>query len=104
MDVVFIHFEGCDSIEPSTSTDLNSMWPKKIIARIEGGLGNQLFQYAAARSLADRLGCDLALDLRGLAENGDRSYELHRYRIRASLAVTSELHCLPEWRSSRRSG
>lgn len=103
MDVVFIHFEGCDSIEPSTSTDLNSMWPKKIIARIEGGLGNQLFQYAAARSLADRLGCDLALDLRGLAENGDRPYELHRYRIRASLAVTSELHCLPEWRSSRRS-
>lgn len=50
------------------------MWPRQVIARIEGGLGNQLFQYAAARSLADRLGCELALDLRGLAENGDRPF------------------------------
>ncbi len=37
-----------------------------IVARLFGGLGNQLFQYAAGRALADRLGCGLALDPRYL--------------------------------------
>lgn len=78
------------------------MWPDKVIARIEGGLGNQLFQYAAARSLADRLGCDLALDLRGLAENGDRPYQLDLYKTRCTIADDSLLNVLPSWRSSRR--
>ena len=77
------------------------MWPKKIIARIEGGLGNQLFQYAAARSLADRLGLELALDLRGLVENGDRPFALDLYRIRACIATSSELSGLPHWRPTR---
>ena len=35
-----------------------------IITRLFGGAGNQLFQYAAGRMLADRLGTDLALDRR----------------------------------------
>lgn len=35
-----------------------------IYTRLLGGAGNQLFQYAAGRALADRLGCDLALDTR----------------------------------------
>jgi hypothetical protein len=78
------------------------MWPKQVIARIEGGLGNQLFQYAAARSLADRLGCDLALDLRGLDENGDRPYQLNRFEIRASVASSHLLSGLPDWRPSRK--
>ncbi|MFN4003720.1 MAG: alpha-1,2-fucosyltransferase [Hylemonella sp.] len=77
------------------------MWPAQVIARIEGGLGNQLFQYAAARSLADRLGCDLALDLRGLAQNGDRPFQLDLYRIRATVADAQLLSGLPDWRSSR---
>jgi hypothetical protein len=77
------------------------MWPKQVIARVEGGLGNQLFQYAAARSLADRLECDLLLDLRGLVENGDRPFQLDLYRIRASVANSQQLQGLPDWRSSR---
>ena len=77
------------------------MWPQQVIARIEGGLGNQLFQYAAARSLADRLGCELMLDLRGLAENGDRPYQLDLYKTRCSIADTAVLETLPPWRSSR---
>jgi hypothetical protein len=60
-----------------------------------------LFQYAAARSLADRLGCDLALDLRGLNENGDRGYMLDRYEIRATVATPGDLQNLPAWQSSR---
>ena len=77
------------------------MWPPQVISRIEGGLGNQLFQYAAARSLADRLGCDLALDLRGLTENGDRPFQLDLYRIRASEASPQQLQSLPSYRTSR---
>jgi hypothetical protein len=77
------------------------MWPDQVIARIEGGLGNQLFQYAAARSLADRLGCDLALDLRSLDENGDRPFQLDLYRVRASVASSQQLQGLPRWRPSR---
>ena len=45
-----------------------------VISRLFGGAGNQLFQYAAARALADHLGCDLALDARylpGLSHSGD---------------------------------
>ena len=77
------------------------MWPEQLIARIEGGLGNQLFQYAAARALADRLGCDLVLDTRSLAENGDRPFQLDLYRIRAAVAGSQQLQGLPDWRSSR---
>jgi hypothetical protein len=77
------------------------MPPEQVIARIEGGLGNQLFQYAAARSLADRLGCELALDLRGLALNGDRPFQLGLYRIRAEIAGPQLLASLPDWRPSR---
>lgn len=74
---------------------------KKIFVRIEGGLGNQMFQYAAARSLADRLGCELLLDLRGLAENGNRPYQLNAYCIRANLAQQNDLDDLPNLRPSR---
>ncbi|WP_306152665.1 alpha-1,2-fucosyltransferase [Roseovarius sp. MMSF_3281] len=43
-----------------------------IISRLFGGAGNQLFQYAAARALADHLGTDLALDSRYIAGSADR--------------------------------
>ena len=36
----------------------------RIYTRLLGGVGNQLFQYAAGRALADHLGCDLVLDSR----------------------------------------
>ena len=77
------------------------MWPTQVIARIEGGLGNQLFQYAAARSLADRLGVGLVLDLRSLAANGDRPFQLDLYKIRAVVASTEMLAALPDWKPTR---
>ena len=43
-----------------------------IITRLFGGAGNQLFQYAAGRALADRLGCDLVVDNRYVADSRDR--------------------------------
>ena len=42
-----------------------------IITRLHGRLGNQMFQYAAARGLAARLGSTVALDARGALERGE---------------------------------
>lgn len=44
----------------------------RIYSRLFGGAGNQLFQYAAGRALADRLGCELVLDARYVAGSQDR--------------------------------
>ena len=44
----------------------------RIISRLFGGAGNQLFQYAAGRALADELGCELVLDSRYVAGSADR--------------------------------
>ncbi len=43
-----------------------------ITVRLLGGAGNQLFQYAAGRALADHLNCPLALDSRYVAGSRDR--------------------------------
>lgn len=53
-----------------------------IIAHLTGGLGNQMFQYAAGRHLAEKNSTLLKLDLSGFEE-----YKLHRY----------SLHCFKIW-------
>ncbi|WP_254659224.1 alpha-1,2-fucosyltransferase [Phaeobacter sp. BS34] len=45
--------------------------PTMIITRLHGRLGNQMFQYAAGRALADRLGVSLTLDSRGAELRGE---------------------------------
>lgn len=47
-----------------------------IIVKLIGGLGNQMFQYATARSLAARRGARVALDITGFEH-----YKLHRYAL-----------------------
>lgn len=47
-----------------------------IIARLRGGLGNQMFQYATAKSLARRLGSDFRVHAPRTFRRGDRPYEL----------------------------
>ena len=58
-----------------------------VIAIVKGGLGNQLFIYAAARALALRTGRELYLDTkRGyLADSYGRSYRLDRFPIQAKV-------------------
>jgi hypothetical protein len=62
-----------------------------IIVRLIGGLGNQLFQYAAARRLARHRGVRLKLDLSWYRNNQVRSYRLHAFNIRAQIAGPQEL-------------
>ncbi len=49
-----------------------------IIVRMAGGLGNQMFQYAAARALSLRLSLPLTLDLSFYDRRRHRRYELGR--------------------------
>ena len=66
-----------------------------IVVRLSGGLGNQLFQYAAGRALSARVDSDLVLDLSWFGERHwqttRRSYELSHYPIRARVLGPGEL-------------
>ena len=63
----------------------------RILSRLSGGLGNQLFQYAAAHALALDTGAKLELDIRGLrGRAGHNIYGLSQYAITGRLA--------PPWR------
>ena len=66
----------------------------KVIPRIQGGMGNQLFSYAAARRLALVNGAELVIDDRsGFVRdyNYRRSYQLERFRIPCRTASAAEL-------------
>ncbi len=67
-----------------------------IIVRIAGGLGNQMFQYAAARSLAKDRGCSFKLDISLCDENNDRDwvYTFNRLNIIEDAASEQEISLL----------
>lgn len=71
-----------------------------IISKLIGGLGNQMFQYAAGRALAIANNCDLKLDISGYKSyklhNG---YELDLFNIQASIAKNEEVFGLLKVRS-----
>lgn len=63
------------------------------IIRMEGGLGNQMFQYAFTRSIAASTGDEVALDLAGLITPNDtqRTYRLKEvFGIEVRLATSEE--------------
>lgn len=65
-----------------------------IVVRLMGGLGNQMFQYAAGRRLAHVSGVPLKLDLswfRSAARATPRSYGLHPFAIAEAFASDAEL-------------
>lgn len=55
-----------------------------VVVGLSGGLGNQMFQYAAGRSLALRLGTNLVLDLTWFCGQLERRYALEPFNIRAA--------------------
>lgn len=86
-------------INQKTDKKTQSRHPKeKVVGRIVGGLGNQMFQYAAARSLADQWGVGLELDIRPFQNYQLFDYQLSKFNIRANLADTNNLNkSHPRW-------
>lgn len=66
-----------------------------VIAKIEGGLGNQLFIYAAAKRLSIVSRVPLQLDISGYSEdNFERSYSLNHFRINEEYANRKDVYDL----------
>lgn len=65
-----------------------------IIVSLMGGLGNQMFQYAAAKHLSMVNGTDLRIDgsnFRKLTANSDHTFQLPCFNIAARLATRNEI-------------
>lgn len=60
-----------------------------ITVRLKGGLGNQMFQYAAGRALSLRHNVPLMLDLSAFGSDPKRSYALQPFAIEAGLVSLS---------------
>lgn len=69
----------------------------KVVVRLVGGLGNQMFQYAAARAVALSNQVPLSLDTSWFINADDRRYALAPFHIDAVL-VPSTLHSKPSGR------
>ncbi len=61
-----------------------------IVTKLMGGLGNQIFQYAVGRAVAERHGTRLRLDVSHYAQYAHRRYSLAPFRIEAELASAGE--------------
>jgi len=75
-----------------------------IITRIISGLGNQLFQWATGRALAEKNRTDLRLDISfyesqafSYAAEFPRPFKLKRLRITAGIASPKELAAAPDF-------
>lgn len=62
-----------------------------IIVKIMGGLGNQLFQYAAGRALAARHNTELKLDIAALGADPLRKLELSALQTNFQIALEREI-------------
>ena len=66
-----------------------------IIAKFIGGLGNQMFQYAAGRAVSVRSGTEFKTDISGYDNQSDlitpRSYELASFRIQENFATVEDI-------------
>ncbi|HZY80896.1 MAG TPA: alpha-1,2-fucosyltransferase [Cyclobacteriaceae bacterium] len=63
-----------------------------IVVRLRGGLGNQLFQFAAGYSLALHKGVELKSDLYTYIKHPLRKYELKHFNIELPEASRDEVH------------
>jgi hypothetical protein len=69
-----------------------------IVVRLQGGLGNQMFVYAAARGVADRLDTELVLDTSWMVEGrgwGEIKYELGCFDLDARVCPVWEVGRVP---------
>lgn len=81
---------------------MNTPNNKPVIVKLSGGLGNQLFQYAAGRAVADRISRPLKIDASSLKKDQLRSYRLNHFSIRANFASDEEMALFFPFREKRR--
>jgi len=62
-----------------------------IIARLEGGLGNQMFQYAVSRAIAHKRQTRVKLNLRPVKRDFNRSFALGNWNVAAAVATSAEI-------------
>ncbi|AHK20212.1 hypothetical protein BF17_13430 [Yersinia similis] len=77
------------------------MTNKKIVCRLMGGLGNQLFEYAAAYSKAKSMGAELIIDKRFYEKFNytlHGGYRLDRLKIPNRELTKEEEKIFPEWK------
>jgi hypothetical protein len=74
-----------------------------VITRILGGLGNQMFQYAAGLSLAVKLESELKMDVREFKDYSlHQGFELERiFSVQGTRASSNDLNRVLGWQSSR---
>jgi hypothetical protein len=75
---------------------------RNVIVRLMGGLGNQMFQYAAGRALSHICGAKLLLDISGYASDLLRGFELNRFAVTAQTASSDELAAFSIYSSTKR--
>ncbi len=85
-----------DSMAPeralSPPRQLPALPPRRVVVRLSGGLGNQMFQYAAALAYARRARLPLRLDLANYCgRNQDREFLLGRLRVPVRRANSFEV-------------
>lgn len=62
-----------------------------IVVQLKGGIGNQLFQYAAAKALATHHRVPLKLDVSSYQQDTLRGFELGNFNVDVELATEMEL-------------
>lgn len=75
-----------------------------IITKIISGLGNQLFQWAAGRSLAEKNGTEVLLDIGFFSEQTysydkefPRPFKLNQFRVTAGIASPAQVAAAPDF-------
>ncbi|MEI8129233.1 MAG: alpha-1,2-fucosyltransferase [bacterium] len=62
-----------------------------LIIELLGGVGNQLFQYAAAKAVSMRTGMELKLEITEFEDYSLREYELNNFKIQENFATVNEI-------------
>lgn len=62
---------------------------KRIILRLEGGLGNQLFQYAFARMVQEKNGGKILIDLHTYKSDKQRNLSLHHFKLNSNISLNA---------------
>ena len=72
-----------------------------VIVYIMGGIGNQLYQYAAGRRLAHKLNTELKLDVTFYEHDNLRPYALNLFNIKESIATPEEISAMKRFKESQ---